>query len=60
MRLPWRRKLRAEVTPELMLMVAEVFPHEEGQALWWESWQRRSPAMRLELVMDLQRRTERG
>lgn len=45
---------------QLVLDVAEVFPHEEGQQLWWESYSRRTPAMRQDLVDDLQRRLERN
>lgn len=46
--------------PELVLAVAEVFPHEEGQRLWWESYQRRSPQLQRELVDDLHRRQVRN
>lgn len=45
--------------PELVLAVAEIFPHEEGQQLWWESYERRDDKMRLELIADLARRLAR-
>lgn len=48
------------VDPSLLLVVAEVFPHEEGQQMWWESYQRRSPKLRADLVADLHRRQQRN
>ena len=45
--------------PELVLAVASIFLHEEGQSLWWESYNRRSPEGKQELVDDLQRRIDR-
>lgn len=45
---------------DLILAVARVFPHDEGQDLWWESYRQRDPQMRLELVEDLHRRLERN
>lgn len=47
------------VDGNLVLFVAQIFPHAEGQALWWESYTNRTPAKRQELVDDLQRRVER-
>lgn len=53
------RPTRVLSGPELVLAVARIFPHEYGQQLWWESYNRRSPRLREELVADLQRRLDR-
>jgi hypothetical protein len=45
--------------PDLVLAVADMFPHPEGQQMWWESYERRNPKLRAELVADLQRRQAR-
>lgn len=45
--------------PDLILAVARIFPHEEGQQMWWESYNRRSPALQTELVDDLYKRVAR-
>lgn len=60
MRLRLRRRQQPDLDPQLVLDVAEVYPHDEGRDLWWESYQRRSPALRAELVADLRRRLERN
>jgi hypothetical protein len=49
----------AALDPQVVLDVATIWPHAEGQDLWWESYERRSPASRLELLADLQRRIDR-
>jgi hypothetical protein len=45
---------------QLVLDVASVFPHAEGQSLWWESYSWRDPEKRQELIDDLYQRIARN